>query len=256
LREEGDVSALAASMGRLGQLVPVELRPLPGGYGVPLRYQLVAGFRRVAALALLRRERALARVHAELSDEDAWGLALAQALLTEPLDRAAVAALGQRLAQSGKAPWAEELLDEALVRAPIEPELRERFFEFLGTGASAATAKVPTDDAGRNDEPNPGGEGYLLAPDGSPMSGEPMAAGSRVEARNPEPGETEEAVEVTPEELASDLETRLYELNADLLVAWESWADLPEEGRRAILEQLRWTADLLPRLSEGAEEER
>jgi hypothetical protein len=83
-----------------------------------------------------------------------------------------------------------------------------------------------------------------------------MAAGSRVEARNPEPGETEEAVEVTPEELASDLETRLYELNADLLVAWESWADLPEEGRRAILEQLRWTADLLPRLSEGAEEER
>ena len=148
--------------------MPVELRPLPGGYGAPLRYQLVAGFRRVGALALLRRERALARVHAELSDEDAWGLALAQALLTEPLDRAAVAALGQRLAQSGKAPWAEELLDEALVRAPIEPELRERFFEFLGTGAAGAMEKVPSGDAGPNDEQNPGEEGYLSAPMGHP----------------------------------------------------------------------------------------
>ena len=88
------------------------------------------------------------------------------------------------------------------------------------------------------------------------MSGEPVAAESREQARNSEAGEAEEAVEVTPEELASDLETRLYEVNADLLVAWESWADLPEEGRRAILEQLRWIADLLPRLSEGAEEER
>jgi hypothetical protein len=268
LREEGDVSALASSMGRLGQLVPLELRPLPSEPEAPPRYQLVAGFRRVAALKLLRRERALARVHQAFSDDDAWALALAQALLTEPLDRAAVAALGQRLAQSGAAPWAAELLDEALVRAPVEAELRERFFDFLGTPEAAGAPAGPSDDAGLDGEPMTGDEGYLAALDGAPAEEGPEAdaepePGSEAEpeaASEPEPspeaGEGDEAVEVTPEELASDLAIRLYELNADLAVAWESWADLPPEGRQAIVEQARWIADLLPRLEEDVEEER
>jgi hypothetical protein len=261
LREEGDVSALAASLGRLGQLVPLEVRPLPGANGATPRYQLVAGFRRMAALGMLRRERALARVHEEFSDEDAWGLALAQALLTEPLDRAAVAALGQRLAASGAAPWAEELLDEALVRAPVEPELRERFFEFLGTPAAEGAAPGPSDDVGLDGEPTTGDEGYLAALDGSPAGGEPVGAPRKdavpdaEEASGPETGEGDETVEVTPEELAADLAVRLYEVNTDLALAWESWADLPLEGRRAIIEQARWIAGLLPRLEEGVEDE-
>lgn len=272
LREEGDVSSLASSMGRLGQLVPLELRLLPAAPEASPRYQLVAGFRRVAALKLLRRERALARVHPGFSDEDAWALALAQGLLTEPLDRAAVAALGQRLAQSGTAPWAAELLDEALVRAPVEPELRERFFDFLGTPEAAGGPAGPSDDAGLDGEPMTGDEGYLAALDGAQAGEEPVAAseadaeteteteteavaGTEAEAEVGA-GEGDEAVEVTPEELASDLAIRLYELNADLAVAWESWADLPPEGRQAIVEQARWIADLLPRLEEGVEEER
>jgi hypothetical protein len=130
LRDEGDVSVLAASMGRLGQLVPIELRPLPGAVDGP-RWQAVAGFRRLAAARLLARERVLARVHAALEDEDAWALALGEALLGEPLLASEVEVLRERLAASGAAPWAEELLPEARARAPLEPRLRERFLEFL-----------------------------------------------------------------------------------------------------------------------------
>jgi ParB-like chromosome segregation protein Spo0J len=229
LREEGDVSALAASMGRLGQLVPLELRPLPQGPGEPERYQVVAGFRRVAALRLLRRERALARVHAELSDEDAWGLALSLALLTEPLDRAGLEALREGLAQSGMAPWADELVDEALVRAPVDPEVRERFLEFLTSSGPAAEEGAPELDA--LDDPDAASEGE---------------AGLQ----------EDETVEVTPEELAGDLATKLYEVNQDLALAYESWADLPPEGQGAILEQARWIADLLRRLEADGEEDR
>ena len=55
-------------------------------------------------------------------------------------------------------------------------------------------------------------------------------------------------VEVTPEELAADLSARLYEINQDLALAYESWEELPRAGRRDILVQARWIADLLARL--------
>lgn len=203
LREEGDVSALAASLGRVGQLVPVELRPLPGASTDGPRWQLVAGFRRVEALRCLLREQVLARVHPRLDDDDAWGIALCEALLSEPLDGVALEALRDRLAASRVAPWAAELLDEALVRAPVSPDQREAFFAFL-----------------RGEAP-PG-----------------RAAGE-------EGGET---VEITPEELAEELSARMYEVNADLALASEAWEHLPREGRRAIVEQARYVAALLPHL--------
>jgi hypothetical protein len=198
LREEGDVSALASSLGRLGQLVPVELRLVPGAPEDTPRYQVVAGFRRIAAVRLLRRERVLARVHLGFGDEDAWSLALVQALLTAPLDRAALEALRDRV--DGLAPWAADLLDGVMnePEAAAEPE--------AGPDAAAQAEVEPA-----------------AAPEGEP-------------------------VEMTPEELANDVATRLYEVNADLAVAYESWADLPPEGRRAIIEQARWTAALLPML--------
>ncbi len=243
LREEGDVAMLAASMGRLGQLVPIELRALAGAPGEPVRYQVVAGFRRVAALRLLRRERALARVHRQLSDEDAWALALAPPLVAEPIDRAGLEALRERLAQDGMAPWAEELVDEALVRAPVDPELRERFLEFLD--APPGSAGQTSDEVGLD-----GHAGAEDIPDVVTMDG---ARGAAADDREPaEPPEDEGAgqapVEVTPEELAEDLSARLYEINQDLALAYESWEELPRAGRRDILAQARWIADLVARL--------
>jgi ParB-like chromosome segregation protein Spo0J len=146
LREEGDVSALAASMGRLGQLAPIELRPLPGASDDGPRWQVVAGFRRLAALRLLARDRALVRIHAALDDGDAWAIALAQALLTEPLLANELEALSARLAEERAAPWAEELVPDAVARAPVDPRTRERFQEFLEAARAGAGAPAAAED--------------------------------------------------------------------------------------------------------------
>ena len=60
--------------------------------------------------------------------------------------------------------------------------------------------------------------------------------------------EGDETVEITPEELAEQLATQMYEVNADLALASEAWDHLPEEGKRAIVEQARYVAALLPHL--------
>lgn len=211
LRPEGDVAALAGSIARLGQLVPVEVRPLPGATDGP-GYQLVAGFRRLAAVRLLARGRVLARVHAALDDEDAWSMALAAALLGEPLGPAELAALRDRLAGLGAARWAEELVDEALVRAPVSPELRERFLAFLQGAPTGPPPDVAADAADQD------------------------AASAAAAEEGPE--------EVTPEQLAESVASGLWSVGQDLDLAVDAWIDLPEHGRRQILEQLRYLAEL------------
>jgi len=205
LRDPGDVAGLATSIGRLGQLVPVELRLLPGSSGDGPRWQVVAGFRRLAALRMLHRDAALARLHRDLPDEDAWALALCHALVSEPLSAQELELLRRRIEGEGVAPWSLELVVEALARAPVSPELRERFLAFLQR--SPRTENRP----------------------GAPPSA-------------PEP----ETVEVTPEELVADLSVRLYQLNEDMAAAWDAWSDLPAEGRRQIVEQVRYLAELFP----------
>jgi ParB family transcriptional regulator, chromosome partitioning protein len=212
LREPGEVSDLATSLGRLGQLDPVELRLRPEAAEGEPRWQVVAGFRRIAALRLLQRDRVLARLHDHLADEDAWALALSQALLTEPLGAMELEALREKLRPAGAA-WADELIDEAQVRAPVAPELRERFHAFL------RQPRPVEEDAGAE----------------------------------PVPGEDGGTIEMTPEELAEDLSVRLYEVNQDLAAAYEAWPDLPAEGRRQILEQARYVAEILQHLESEAE---
>lgn len=221
LRDEGDVAPLASSIGRLGQLVPVELRPLPGAAEGGPRFQVVAGFRRLAALRMLARERVLARVHETLEDGDARALALALALVTEPLLASELQALRERLAASGEAPWADEALEEALARAPVDPRLRERFVAWLERADEVEAAPEPEEAL----------EEEAAAP----------------------AGDAEATVEVTPDELADDLAARMFEVNQDLSVAYDSWAELPPEGRRMIVEQARYVAELLRLLERDGE---
>ncbi len=138
LRETGDVSELASSIGRLGQLEPVELRPLPGGE--PGRYQVVAGFRRVAALRMLQRERVLARVHAGLSDADAWAGALAGMLFAEPPGPTEWGVAEERV--RSHLPWALPILEarrRAASTAPASPP--------ASPASPAPRGRLPSDPA-------------------------------------------------------------------------------------------------------------
>ena len=244
LRPGGDVSDLATSLGRLGQLAPVELRPWPGAATDGPRFQVVAGFRRLAAVRMLARERVLARLHGALSDEDAWGLALAGALLREPLSSEELGALRERLAASGIAPWAEELVEDSLARAPVAAELRERFLQFLAGAPTRLPDPLPA--SGEREQPG-------AAPVDSTLESSTLSpTGGEGRERGPTPGEQPlppaepEILEVTPEELVADLAARLSALNQDLATALEAWEDLPAEGRRLLVDQARYVAAALP----------
>jgi hypothetical protein len=183
LREAGDVARLAVSIGRLGQLCPVEVRPLPGvgGDGERPRWQVVSGFRRVEALRMLQRERVLARVHPELSDEDAWGLALAEPLFVAPWTPAELEALRARVRTA--LPWAE-------------PDLQ---------GTRAAGAELP------------------------------------------------EAPAIPIDEMARRLAIHVWEVNQEMADAIEAWRELPVAGRRQIVEQLRYLAEIFPVIARETE---
>ena len=155
LRHDGDVSQLATSFGRLGQLVPVELRRWPGAASDGPRWQVVAGFRRLAAIRLLARERVLARMHDALAEDDAWGLALSEALLHQPLTGDELVALRDRLREKGVASWAEELVEEALVTAPVTADLREKFHAFLAGAERPVPLAAESGERGGHD-PLPG----------------------------------------------------------------------------------------------------
>jgi hypothetical protein len=143
-------------------------------------------------------------------------------LLGEPLGPEALGALRDRLAALATAPWAAELVEEALVRAPVAPELRERFLAFL----QGAPAGAPPDPA---------------ADDATQDAAGAAAAETELEAgAEPEPAPEE----VTAEQLAETLATGLWSVSQDLDLAVDAWRDLPETGRRQILDQLRYLAEL------------
>ncbi len=122
LRHEGDVSHLATDLARLGQLFPVDLRLKP-----PDRFQIICGFRRVAALRFLQRDRVLARLHTDLSDEDALVMALADAIHDKPLSREELLAAKERLEADGRltAP-VRDMLEKALsIGDELAPETVE-----------------------------------------------------------------------------------------------------------------------------------
>jgi hypothetical protein len=186
----------------------------------------------MAALRLLQRDRVLARIHRELSHEDAWALALAKPLLAEPWLADDLEELRRRLPGTGAAGWAEDLLEDALARTPVAPEDRERFLEFLrgAPGRGAGPAAGVEEGEGLEEE-----------------AGSRPAAGP--EALPAEP----ETIEVTPDELALHLAVRLFELNQELAAAWEAWRDMAADGRRQVVEQARYIAELFPLMERETE---
>jgi ParB family chromosome partitioning protein len=117
--ELDDVSELATDIARLGQLYPVDLRLMP-----PDRFQILSGFRRVAALRFLQRERVLARLHTDLSDDDAMLMALASAIHVKEVGREALEAVRARLEEAGRlTPAARDMLEKALAEGDtLAPE--------------------------------------------------------------------------------------------------------------------------------------
>lgn len=185
LRDEGDISNLATDLARLGQLFPVELRLKP-----PDRFQVICGFRRVAALRFLQRDKVLARLHTDLSDEDALLMALAEAIHASGAPRAALLeALGRFAGEGRLSPAVKDMLEKALA----------------------------TEDP--------------LAPEEAP--GEQAA------------GEDQEDEEVDADELAGDVTVRLAQANQDLALLADVFGELEPERRRALLQQLEYSAQLV-----------
>jgi ParB family chromosome partitioning protein len=110
IRPEGEVSKLATDIARLGQLFPVDVRPS----GL-VSYQIICGFRRVAALRFLKRDRVQVRVHTNISDEDALLLALASAIHGSPVEREELEARRDQLEAEGRlSAAARDMLGKAL----------------------------------------------------------------------------------------------------------------------------------------------
>jgi hypothetical protein len=175
IRPEGDLSLLATDLARLGQLFPVELRLKP-----PDRFQIICGFRRVAALRFLQRDKVLARLHTDISDEDALLMALAAAIHVSPVKTEELAEMKAKLKEEGRLSAAtRDMLDKAL---------------------------SPGDD---------------LAPE--------------------HVGEEE----VDADELAVDVLMRAGALNQDLALLAEAFNSLDDDRKKQLLEQLRYSAELV-----------
>ena len=185
LRPDGDISALATDVARLGQLFPVDLR-----LKAPDRFQVITGFRRVAALRFLQRDKVLARLHTDLNDEDALLMSLAEGIHASSVPR--------------------ELLAEALVKLEGQGRMTPTVKDMLEKALAAEDGLAP--------EEAPGEE-----------SGE---------------GEEEEE-EIDADELAGDVTVRLAQANQDLSLLADVFADLEPERRRALLEQLRYSSELV-----------
>ncbi|MBX5480223.1 MAG: ParB N-terminal domain-containing protein [Myxococcaceae bacterium] len=120
IRPEGDISQLATDIARLGQLFPIDIRLKP-----PDRFQIICGFRRVAALKFLQRDRVLARLHTDLSDEDALLMALVSAIHARPVAPEELERIKVRFENEGRlTPSIRSMIDKALSpEDDLAPEL-------------------------------------------------------------------------------------------------------------------------------------
>jgi len=202
MRPSGEIDRLAQNIARLGQLFPVDLRLKP-----PDRFQVICGFRRVEALRFLQRDRVLARLHTDLSDEDALLMALSAAVDQAPVSAEELAAVRARLEREGRlTPAARDMLEKAAGEGELAPETVETV-EPVESAEEPAAPEAPDAEA------------------------------------EEESGDEEE--EVDADELAQDATVRMAELNQDLALLADVFASLEPERKRELLQQLRYSADLV-----------
>ncbi|MDF1565726.1 MAG: ParB/Srx family N-terminal domain-containing protein [Deltaproteobacteria bacterium] len=115
LREPRAIAPLAEAIARDGQREPLIVRRGPTG-----ALELVAGHRRLEALRMLHRRRALVRIHDELDEEGALYLALSDLLDREPLTPGEQARLGERL-EGEPSPRVQALLERSSRAAQERP---------------------------------------------------------------------------------------------------------------------------------------
>lgn len=169
-----DISALATDIARLGQLFPIDVRVKEAD-----SFQIISGFRRVAALRFLQREKVVATLHTDLSDADAMMMALAAAIHSRSVAPESLQAARARLEAEGHlTAAARDMLDKALAtESSLGPETVEE--------------------------------------------------------------------EVDADELAGDVTMRLGQCNQDLSLLADVFDDLEDERREALLEQLRYSVELV-----------
>lgn len=146
VRPEGEVDNLATDIARVGQLFPIEVRLKP-----PDRFQIICGFRRVKALRMLHREKVLARLHTDLSDEDALLMALAAAIHQSPVKPEQIASIRERLDAEGRlTALLSDMLDKAInPDQKLEPEVageeQEIDADELATNTAAKLGEINQD---------------------------------------------------------------------------------------------------------------
>jgi hypothetical protein len=133
----------------------------------------------------------LARLHVDLSDDDAALIALAEAIHSQPVSREALEAIRERFEAEGK----------------------------LSVAARDMLEKALSEDEGLAPEEAPGEE------------------------------------EVDADELAADVTTRLGSINQDLSLLADVFGDLDDDRKAQLLEQLRYSAQLVAFLEGGGGEE-
>lgn len=206
LREVGDVSSLAQSIAQLGQLFPVEVR-LRGG-----SYQLVTGFRRLAALRMLLRKRILARVHVELSEQEAALVAAADAIDNRALEVEELRALETLYERRG---WTTPALAELIGRAIEKAEERIEDIE------AALRGEPPPDRSVEDEDARPLEDEAPAAP--SPPEPAPIP---RAAEGPPEPAPLGGGMD-SPEEAAASLLDHLGALHEELRRLLEAGEPLP-----------------------------
>lgn len=256
LREVGDVSSLAQSIAQVGQLFPIEVRQVGEGY------QAVTGFRRLAALRMLLRERVFARVHPSLDDGEAALLAAADSLDSRALERDELVAMRETYRERS---WSTPALEELIGRAIQKAEERLEDLEAMLLGLEPPDRSVEDEDAGEwDDEPAervarptlaaPLPASGLVAPDGAEVQaaantrksggmrdlagGEREPDGTQAPLEPPLPIPLGGVLPTGRGALAQDVVVRLADLTLDLGTLLENWQNVPEELRGAIRDQL------------------